>query len=68
MPRILPRTLALTPGHIARIHREVQDTGPPPEMELHTDADYSTWVTRIAQGAPPGPLRLSACGSLIWKP
>ena len=68
MPRILPRTLALTSGHIAHIHREVQDTGPPPEMELHTDADYAASVTRIAQGAPPGPLRLSACGSLIWKP
>ena len=48
MPCILPRTLALTSGHIAHIHREEQDTGPPPEMELHTDADYATWVTRIA--------------------
>jgi len=64
----MPRTLSLTPIHIARIHREVPDTGPPPGMELHTDADYAAWVARIAGRAPPGPLRLFAYGSLIWKP
>ncbi|OYW49444.1 MAG: gamma-glutamylcyclotransferase [Rhodobacterales bacterium 12-65-15] len=64
----MSRVLSLTPAHIARIHREVPDTGPPPGMELHTDADYAAWVARIAEAAPPGPLRLFAYGSLIWKP
>lgn len=64
----MPRTLSLTPAHIARIHREVPDTGPPPGMVLHDDADYAAWVARMAATAPPGPLRLFAFGSLIWKP
>lgn len=64
----MPRRLSLTPAHIARIHRKVEDTGPPPGMVLHTDADYADWVVRIAATAPPGPLRLFAFGSLIWKP
>ncbi len=64
----MPRALSLTPAHIARIHRAVPDTGPPPGMILHTDADYAEWVARIAATAPPGPLRLFAYGSLIWKP
>jgi len=64
----MPRTLSLTPAHIARVHREVPDTGPPPGMVLHTDADYADWVARIAATAPQGPLRLFASGSLIWKP
>ncbi|TAG22872.1 MAG: gamma-glutamylcyclotransferase, partial [Rhodobacterales bacterium] len=37
----MTRTLALTPAHIARVHREVPDTGPPPGMEMQTDADYA---------------------------
>ena len=64
----MPRTLSLTPAHIARVHRAVTDTGPPPGMVLHTDADYAGWVTRMTATAPPGPLRLFAFGSLIWKP
>ncbi len=68
MPRIMPRNLSLTPAHIARVHREVPDTGPPPGMELHSDADYAEWVTRMTDRAPSGPLRLFAYGSLIWKP
>lgn len=64
----MPRTLSLTPAHIARIHREVPDTGPPPGMELQTDADYAEWVARMIASAPAGPLRLFAYGSLIWKP
>jgi len=64
----MPRTLSLTPAHIARVHRVVPDTGPPPGMVLHTDADYAEWVTRIASTAPPGRLRLFVYGSLIWNP
>jgi len=68
MPSTMPRTLSLTAPHIARVHRAVPDTGPPPGMELHTDADYAEWVARLIQTAPSGPLKLFAYGSLIWKP
>lgn len=64
----MPRTLSLTPAHIARVHRAVPDTGPPPGMVLHTDADYAEWVARTLAKAPAGPVRLFAYGSLIWKP
>jgi len=64
----MPRTLSLTPAHIARVHRDGPDTGPPPGMVLHDAADYAAWVARIAERAPPRPLRLFAYGSLIWKP
>jgi len=62
------RSLSLTPAHVARIHRTVPDTGPPPGMELHNDADYADWVVRVTGAAPEGPVRLFAYGSLIWKP
>jgi len=62
------RSLSLTPAHVARIHRTVPDTGPPPGMELHNDADYADWVVRVTGTAPEGPVRLFAYGSLIWKP
>ena len=64
----MSRIPSLTPAHIARIHRPVADTGPPPGMVLHDDADYAEWVAQMAATAPPGPLRLFAYGSLIWKP
>jgi cation transport protein ChaC len=65
-----PRELALTPKHIARIHRVVVDSGPPPGLELHTDADYAGWVDLMMRTNPdPGsPVRVFAYGSLIWKP
>jgi glutathione-specific gamma-glutamylcyclotransferase len=62
--------LRLCPDHIARIHRSVEDQGPPPGMVLQTDADYADWVARVMQAnpAPRQPIRLFAYGSLIWKP
>jgi glutathione-specific gamma-glutamylcyclotransferase len=62
--------MRLCAGHIARIHRVVEDQGPPSGMELQTDADYAGWVDRMLQTCPtPGePIRLFAYGSLIWKP
>ena len=64
------KTFRLTKGHIARVHRAVADTGPPPGMVLQTDADYAGWVARTVAGdpAPDQPIRLFAYGSLIWKP
>lgn len=62
--------LRLCAEHIARIHRVVDDEGPPPGMQLQTDADYADWVARIARTnpQPEQPIRLFAYGSLIWKP
>jgi cation transport protein ChaC len=64
------KELSLTPAHIARVHRIVEDSGAPPGMELNTDADYADWVARMIQTnpAPGSPARLFAYGSLIWKP
>lgn len=65
-----PRTLSLTPDHVARVHRPVADPGVMAGLGLQTDADYAGWVDRILRShpAPAGPTRLFAYGSLIWKP
>jgi cation transport protein ChaC len=65
-----PRALSLTPAHVARVHRAVEDTGPPPGVAQQTDADYADWVARIVATHPDRtqPTRLFAYGSLIWKP
>ena len=64
------RKLTLTPAHIARIHRAVEDSGVLPGFEPQTDADYDDWVTQIIQRhpAPSAPTQMFAYGSLIWKP
>jgi cation transport protein ChaC len=64
------RRLTLTPAHIERVHREVQDAGLAPGAELHTDADYDRWVEAILKTHPDRSARtwLFAYGSLIWKP
>jgi cation transport protein ChaC len=62
--------MSLTPDHVARVHRVVEDTGPPAGVDQQTDADYAAWVQRIARSHPDpdGPILLFAHGSLIWKP
>ena len=62
--------MRLCPEHIARIHRSLKDQGPPPGMQLQTDADYAAWVDQMMRSNPaPGQaIRLFAYGSLIWKP
>jgi glutathione-specific gamma-glutamylcyclotransferase len=64
------RTMSLTAEHVARVHRTVEDQGPAPGVELHTDADYGEWVARIMRShpAPDEATRVFAYGSLIWKP
>jgi glutathione-specific gamma-glutamylcyclotransferase len=64
------QTMRLRPEHIARIHHAVEDQGPPPGMQLQTDADYAGWVDQMVRTNPrPGqPITLFAYGSLIWKP
>jgi cation transport protein ChaC len=67
---ISQRALSLTPAHVARVHRVVEDTGPAPGVAQQTDADYADWVARIVAGHPDRTqaTRLFAYGSLIWKP
>ena len=62
--------MRLTEAHLSRVARVVPDTGPPPGMVLHSDADYDDWVARMiaTHPAPDRPTRLFAYGSLIWKP
>ncbi len=64
------RRLSLTPDHIRRVHRLVEDTGPAPGVLQQNDADYADWVGRIiaSHPAPNAPTQLFAYGSLIWKP
>jgi glutathione-specific gamma-glutamylcyclotransferase len=64
------RKLSLTPAHVARVHRDVADTGPVAGVLQPTDADYAAWVARIiaTHPAPELPTQLFAYGSLIWKP
>ena len=64
------RKLSLTPDHVARVHRPVQDSGIPAGIQAQTDADYEGWVEQMIRTnpAPAAPPRLFAYGSLIWKP
>lgn len=64
------RRLSLTPDHVARVQRTVEDSGPPPGIAQHDDADYADWIRRIlaSHPAPDRPTLLFAYGSLIWKP
>lgn len=65
-----PRRLSLTPDHVARTRRVIEDTGPPPGLQQQTEEDYADWVTRIiaSHPDPDRPTQLFAYGSLIWKP
>ncbi len=58
----------LGPHHIARIHREVADAGPPPGVQQLADADYAALSADLLAEKGGGPLLVFAYGSLIWKP
>lgn len=64
------RKLALTDAHLSKVHRAVEDAGPPPGVEMFSKAEYRGWVDRMlaTNPAPDGQVRLFAYGSLIWKP
>ena len=66
----VPRKLvmALTEDLIAHTMRAVEDAGPTPGMVHMTDADYARIREEVLAGAPAGPLKLFAYGSLLWKP
>lgn len=65
-----PRKLTLTPDHVARVHKVVEDSGLPPGIQPQTDADYGGWVEQMIKSHPDlrAGTRLFAYGSLIWKP
>jgi len=60
--------MTLSEAHVARTLREVADAGPTPGMVHMVDADYVRIRDKILAAAPPGPLKLFAYGSLLWKP
>ena len=63
------RQMALTPELVARVHREVEDTGQEEGVSYRADEDYEAWVrTILTQRDPSTPMWLFAYGSLIWKP
>ncbi|MEH6724929.1 MAG: gamma-glutamylcyclotransferase [Hyphomicrobiales bacterium] len=64
------RTLSLTGDHVAKVHRDIADGGPPEGLTPQTDQDYAEWVEKVlaSHPAPDRPTRLFAYGSLIWRP
>jgi cation transport protein ChaC len=61
--------MALTPDHVALVHRIVEDPGPEPGLVYHGEADYDEVVRNMLALRPPGrDAWLFAYGSLIWKP
>lgn len=64
------RPLSLTPAHVAKVHKDIADSGQPPGLMPQTDEDYAEWVDRIlaSHPAPDRPTRLFAYGSLVWRP
>jgi cation transport protein ChaC len=63
------RLLSLTPDHVARAHRIIEDPGPEPHILYHSDADYDAIVEHILASRPINDETwLFAYGSLIWRP
>ncbi len=61
--------MALTPDHVALVHRVLEDPGPEPGLVYHSEADYDAVVRNMLALRPPGrDAWLFAYGSLIWKP
>ena len=70
-PLPLPRTLALTPAHIARVQRPNDDVSAPPGRVQMTEADYDAIRDRLLATRPAeagDALWIFAYASLIWKP
>jgi len=58
----------LTPRHIARVHRDMADPGPLPDVDHLTEKDYGDFTEKVMNGWRGGPLNIFSYGSLIWKP
>lgn len=60
-------TLALTPAHVARAHREVAEPPYDSGWTLLTDDDLDALAHELTSGRPR-PVPIFAYGSLIWNP
>lgn len=64
----MPRTMTLTPEHVALCHREVERVEVFPDgWTAMTDEDYITHSQRLADACSDKDLWIFAYGSLIWK-
>lgn len=59
--------LALTPAHVARAHREVDEPPYDPRWTLLTEDDLDELAARLTSSRPR-PVPIFAYGSLIWNP
>src|SRR5262245_26589494 len=67
--RSRPIGLLLTPELVARAHRDVADSGPPPGRVAMSEEDYDALLLEVLAGAEPkADIWLFAVGSLIWNP
>lgn len=67
--RAVERRMRLTPEHLSRVARLVEDPGPSPGRSYAKDADYAEVGRALLDGRPPsGEVWVFAYGSLIWKP
>jgi cation transport protein ChaC len=60
--------MRLTEDLVARVHREIDDPGPPPGITVFSEADYDAHLRDFLEERPDGPLHVFCYGSLIWKP
>lgn len=59
----------LTAELVARVHRQVQDTGPDADRQLLNDEDYDELLSTLLDARRGGsPVWVFAYGSLLWKP
>ena len=58
----------LTPDHVARATRPVEEVRYPSSFTWAKDGDYAELVENLMGERPAGPLHIFAYGSLIWKP
>ena len=64
------RPLRLTPELVSRIAREVADSGPPPGMVVHSEADYEASLEAFLASGPwrGEDVWVFGYGSLLWNP
>lgn len=63
------RQMRLTARHVALVHREMPDEGPPAGLTISTDEDYAaTSAQLLADAGDHDDIWFFAYGSLIWKP